>query len=85
MCLIIENGDDDQNGENREADQDAIAKMIQQIVEKVPGVVPVTELEPTALFMYGKVLPVTRKFLSIILCVNLYCSMMYLKNNISLH
>lgn len=33
--------------------------MIQQIVEKVPGVVPVTELEPTALFMYGKVLPVT--------------------------
>ncbi|KAE8752266.1 hypothetical protein FOCC_FOCC001059 [Frankliniella occidentalis] len=54
-----ENGDDDFNGENREADQDAIAKMIQQIVEKVPGVVPVTELEPTALFMYGKVLPVT--------------------------
>lgn len=38
--------------------------MIQQIVEKVPGVVPVTELEPTALFMYGKVLPVTREYYS---------------------
>lgn len=62
-CLaLVENGDDDYNGGNSEADQDAIAKMIQQIVEKVPGVVPVTELEPTALFMYGKVLPVTRKY-----------------------
>jgi len=77
--VTTENGDDgDWGSGDKDADQDALAKMIQQIVENVPGVVPVSELEPTALIVYGKVINVQREWIRTMrLCVACFTAAVY--------
>lgn len=40
---------------------DTINEVISQIVENTPGVVPLQKIEPSAIIVYGKLLPVERK------------------------
>lgn len=46
----------------------AINDVISQIVENTPGVVPLQKIAPNAIIIYGKYIPVHRKFLLALFC-----------------
>lgn len=42
-------------------DETGLTEVINQIVENTPGVVPLQQLAPNAIVIYGKYIPVERK------------------------
>lgn len=49
------------NETEAEEDTNALNEVISQIVENTPGVVPLEKIEPNAIIIYGKLVPVERK------------------------
>lgn len=45
-----------------EAASKEIKEVITQIVENTPGIVPLQKITPSAIVVYGKVIPVVRKY-----------------------
>lgn len=42
-------------------DESVLTDVINQIVENTPGVVPLQKIAPSAIIIYGKLIPVERK------------------------